>query len=104
MGFKTIRTSDLSGKVLKDEDLVNVVIRSAPGLDEPKQLDAGKDELAKLVTVTDLVQLELRHADGTTEEISCTAEEFAKVVKPEVVEKAAGLRGRRPGQRPGNGN
>ena len=103
MGYKTLRTSDLSGKVLKDDELVNVVVRSAPGLDEAKQFDASKDEMAKLVTVSDLVALELRYPDGTVTEVSCTAEEFAKVVKPEVVEHAAGLRGRRPGQRPGNG-
>jgi hypothetical protein len=103
VGFKTIRTSDLSGKVLKIEDLVNVIVRSAPGLDEARQLDASRDELEKLVTLADLVNLEIRHADGKVKEVSCTAEEFAKVVKPDVLKNAPGLRGRRPGQRPGNG-
>ena len=101
MGFKTLRTSDLSGRLLEDEDVVNVVIRAAPGIDAPKQFDCSWDEIATLVTIADLVSLEVRLPDGTTQELSCTAEEFGKVVPDRVVAEAAGLRGRRPGQRPG---
>lgn len=100
MGYRTIRTSDLSGKTLEDDDIVHVVVRSAPGLQEAKQFDCSADELEKLCTLGDLVNLEVRRADGDAEEIFCTAEEFAKIISNEELAALPGLRGRRPGYSP----
>ena len=95
-----MRTSDLSGADLKDDEVVTVVVRSHPDLSEGKVFDAAQDELAALKPVTNLVQLELRYADGTTKELAVTKTELSKVVPDSVLEAADGLRGRRTGFKP----
>lgn len=102
IGYKTVRTSDLSGVDLKDDEVVTVAVKSHPELSEGgKVFDASHDELAGLKPVTNLVSLELRYADGTTKEVMVTRADFAKVVPEEVLKKADSLRGRRTGFRPG---
>jgi hypothetical protein len=103
VGFRTIRTSDLSGQVLHDGEVVNVVVRVAPGLTEAKQFDCSAAEIDQLVAINDLVRLEVRGSDGKVAEVACTAEEFAKVVDAKTLAGLSGVRGRRPGQRAGNG-
>lgn len=98
MGFRQIRTSDLTGNELKDEDVVTVVVRTAN-----KVFDATAEELAPLKRVTNIVELELRHPDGNTETVLCTQTEFAKVVTPEKLESFDNSRGRRSGFSPKNG-
>lgn len=98
MGYKQIRTSDISGAVLADDQVITVVVRS-----EGKLFDATKEELTGLKRVTNVVELELRHPDGETEEILVSKADFDKVVTAEVLANADNIRGRRNGYRPPNG-
>src|SRR4028118_1500575 len=100
MGYKTIRTSDLTGAVLEAPQVVTVIVRSHPQLTEPTPFDAGADEVAALRSRQDLVVLELKRADGTGETVICSVEDFDAVVPAEVVRNAPGTRGRRPGYSP----
>lgn len=99
MGYKSIRTSDLSGEILADDKVVTVVVRAAG-----KLFDASAEELAGLKRVTNVVELELRQADGTSEEIIVSKTDFDKVVTPEVLANADSIRGRRNGWKPSNGD
>lgn len=95
MGYRNIRTSDISGKVLQDDEVVTVVIRSLG-----KQFDAAPGELAALKPLTNVVEVELRHPDGKTNDFIVSQADFDKVVTPEVLAVADGLRGRRNGYKP----
>jgi hypothetical protein len=96
MGYKSIRTSDISGNILPDDKVITVVVRSAG-----KLFDASAEELEGLKRVTNVVELELRHADGSSEEINVSKSDFDKVVTPEVLAAADNIRGRRNGFKPG---
>lgn len=100
MGYKQIRTSDLSGDILDDSAVVTVVVRSHPDLQEGKIFDASAEELAPLKTVDNLVALELRLPDGTTKEQVCTKTEFSKLISTEQLNEFDSVRGRRTGYRP----
>lgn len=105
MGFKTVRTSDLSGTDLAEADVVTVLVKGHPDLSENKVLDASAAELKPLKTVTGLVELELKSADGTVKTVYVTNTELAKVIPMDVLQKAGNARGRRTGFRPAtNGN
>ncbi|MCO4274306.1 hypothetical protein NG701_07665 [Pseudarthrobacter sp. HLT3-5] len=95
MGYKNIRTSDISGKTLEDDQVITVVVR---GLG--KLFDASKDELDGLKRLTNVVEIELRHPDGNTEEFITSKGDFDKVVTPEVLAAADNIRGRRNGFTP----
>lgn len=95
MGYKSIRTSDISGEILADDKVITVVVRSAG-----KLFDASAEELAGLKRVTNVVELELRQPDGTSEEITVSKSDFEKVVTPEVLANADNIRGRRNGFKP----
>lgn len=95
MGYKSIRTSDISGNILPDDKVITVVVRSAG-----KLFDASAEELEGLKRVTNVVELELRHADGSSEEIIVSKGDFDKVVTPEVLAAADNIRGRRNGYKP----
>lgn len=99
MGFKQVRTSDLSGKELHDDEVVNIVVRTHSKLDEPKQIDTAEAEIAALKTVSGLAELEFRRADGTSNTVFTTEAELAKVVPLDVLQAADGIRGRRRGVR-----
>lgn len=94
-----VRTSDVSGDDLADEDVVTVTYRDAE-----KRFDASKEELAALKRVNNAVSLEYRYPDGTTENVLVNRADFDKLVTPEILEKADSIRGRRSGFRPGNGS
>ena len=100
MGFKTIRTSDLSGVDVADEQLVTVVVRTHPDISETKQFDAAADALSGWKAMTNLVSLELKRPDGRVTELTVTLDAFNKLVPAEVLAGASGTRGRRPGFRP----
>lgn len=95
MGYKSIRTSDITGATLDDDKVITVVVRSAG-----KLFDASAEELAGLKRVTNIVELELRHANGKSEEILVSQADFDKVVSAEVLAKADSIRGRRNGFTP----
>jgi hypothetical protein len=95
MGYKSIRTSDISGEIVEDDKVVTVVVRSVG-----KLFDAKAEELEGLKRLTNVVELELRHADGNTEEIIVSKTDFDKVVTAEVLANADSIRGRRNGFTP----
>lgn len=95
MGFVSKRTSDISGAIIDDEQVITAVVRS---LD--KKFDATANELAGLKRLTNVIEVELQHADGHEEEIIVNRSEFDKVVIDEVLQRADTVRGRRQGFRP----
>jgi hypothetical protein len=95
VGYKNIRTSDISGKTLEDHEVITVVVR---GLG--KLFDASKEELDGLKRLNNVVEIELRHPDGNTEEFITSKTDFDKVVTPEVLAAADNIRGRRNGFTP----
>jgi hypothetical protein len=100
MGFRSVRVSDISGIELNESEAVNVVIRDHPK-SEPRQFDASQEELKALKTVGNLVSLEYRFADGTSQDVFVTATEFAKLVPDDKLSGFDAVRGRRKGFRPG---
>jgi hypothetical protein len=104
MGYKQVRTSDLSGQDLKDDEIVTVVVKGHPIVTDNKVFDTTEDELAPLKTVSGLVELEIRNAAGSTRSVYVTAAELAKVIPDEKLQGFDSTRGRRSGYRPGNGN
>jgi hypothetical protein len=84
---------------LQDDQVVNVVVRH-PDHEEGRQFDASQEELKALKTVGNLVALEYRLADGSSQEVFSTVAEFAKVVPAEKFQTFDQLRGRRKGFRP----
>jgi hypothetical protein len=103
MGFRTIRTSDLTGAVLEDAQVVSVVVRQHPDLEEAKVFDASAEELKGLKTVDNLVSIELKMPDGSVQEANCTVEDFNALVPKKVLDAASGTRGRRKGFSPNGG-
>lgn len=95
VGYKSIRTSDISGEIVEDDQVVTVVVRSVG-----KLFDAKAEELADLKRLTNVVELELRHPDGSTEEIIVSKSDFDKVVTADVLASADHIRGRRNGFTP----
>lgn len=75
MGYKSIRTSDIRGEVVEDDQVVTVVVRA-----EGKLFDAKPEELAPLKPLTNVVELELRKPDGSSEEVIVSRADFDKVV------------------------
>lgn len=98
MGFKQIRTSDLTGNELKDQDVITVAVKTAG-----KVFDASADELAPLKRLNNVITLEFKHPNGDVEEVLCTQAEFSKLVVPEKLESFDNLRGRRSGFKPHKG-
>lgn len=104
MAIKTSKVSDLDGS---DDADYGVVIRDYPELDAARLLDVTKAQADELIVqaVTDVLTVEVRLADGSTKQVLISKAELDKWLgKPDVLKNAAYLRGRRPGQSPGNGN
>lgn len=90
--------SDISGNDIPEGQTVNVLYRA-----EQKQFEASRDELAGLKRLTNVVELEFRYPDGTSESVLVSKTEAEKLITAEVLEKADSIRGRRSGVRI-NGN
>lgn len=99
MAIRNIRVSDLTGEVIPDGELVEVIIRSHPNLDAPKRLDAANVELQGLGDSANIVTIELKH-NGASRTVNVTLDDFEKVVPKDALKNAAPTRGRRPGYRP----
>lgn len=101
VGFRQIRVSDLTGAEAKDDEVVTIIVRSHPDLDEPKQFDALPIEVKDLKPAPNLVALEIRN--GETTEMVVTVAEFNKLAPniAAVLENADPIKGRRKGFRPG---
>ncbi|SIS12177.1 hypothetical protein [Williamsia sterculiae] len=95
MGFKQIRTSDLTGVELKEADVVTVAVKSAG-----KVFDAAAEELSALKRLTNVIELEFRHPDGELETVLCSKTEFEKLVSTAQLDTFDNLRGRRSGFSP----
>ncbi|WKK71486.1 hypothetical protein Q0F99_19300 [Rathayibacter oskolensis] len=102
MGFRQIRVSDLTGAEATEDEIVTIIVRQHPDLDEPKQFDALPIEVKDLKPAANLVSLEIRN--GETTEMVVTLAEFNKLA-PNIsatLENADGLKGRRKGYKPGS--
>lgn len=98
MARKTVLISDLTGAEAEESEFISLIVRQHPAIDAPKQLDVLPDEVAKLKSVDNLVVVEIKN--GETKEVVMTLAEFRKLCPDEVVQGAAGTRGRRPGFSP----
>lgn len=101
MAYKSVRISDISGVEGNDEDFVLLVVREHPGLEEPVQIDVLPEEIKGLKSAGNLVVLEVRNGDETTQ-VVVTLNEFNKLSPnmDDILANADGLRGRRRGYRP----
>lgn len=101
MAWVSKMASDLTGVEGKAEDFVEVTVRSAPGLSEPKKLDVLPDEIKDLKGAGELVVLEVGN-NGDKEQLIVTLAEWKKLSPKidEIVAKAPGVKGRRPGWKP----
>lgn len=103
MATKVSKVSDLDGATDAD---YGVVIRGYPGVEGAKLLDvtAEQAEALQALAVKDSVTVEIRNPDSSTRALQIPVAAFNKWVgKPEVVQNAAHLKGRRPGYSPTNG-
>lgn len=100
MAIRNVKVSDITNVELKDDDAIRVIVRGHPKLSDDKQLDAATGELDALKTVSNLVNIEVQYADGTSKEMFATAVELEKVIPLVVLEAADGLRGRRKNYKP----
>ncbi|MGH3785615.1 MAG: hypothetical protein ACRDRG_03495 [Pseudonocardiaceae bacterium] len=81
MGQRVVRFSDLTNKIIEDDDaVVRVVIEKHPALqDGPVELEASEDEIESIRKgALDVVSLKLYH-DGTAETITMEIEAFNKL-------------------------
>lgn len=102
MAWVSKRVSDLSGTEASDDKFVDLVVRSAPGLEQPVKLDVLREEIKNLKSAGELVILEVGN-NGDKEQLIVTLAEWKKLSPKidEIVANAPGLKGRRPGYRPG---
>lgn len=99
MALVSRMVSDITGKEGEQDEFATVIIRDHPAVDEPKALDALPSEVEGLKDAPGVVTVEVK-ANGETREFVVLLSDFRKVVPDEVVKKARGTRGRRPGFRP----
>lgn len=99
MALVSRMVSDITGKEAADSEFATLVVRDHVAVDEPKALDVLPEEVASLKDAPGVVTVELKTASGTREFVVLLSD-FRKVVPDEVVKRARGTRGRRPGFRP----
>lgn len=104
MATKVSKVSDLDGAIDAD---YGVVVRGYPGVEGAKLLDVTASQADDLLgrAVKNTVTVEVRKPDTTVQAVQVSKAELDKWVgKPEVIQNAAHLKGRRPGYSPtGNG-
>lgn len=100
MGYVSKRVSDLTGVEAPDDQFVELIIRKAPGLEEPVRLDVLPDEIKGLKSAGEVVVLEIRN--GENKQLIVSLAEWKKLAPniDEIVANADGMRGRRKGFRP----
>jgi hypothetical protein len=98
VAFVRRMVSDISGAEAPERDFLTLVVRQHPSVDEPKALDVLPSEVDALRAAGDVVVLEVKGRAGTTR-IFVTLPVFRTFVGDEVVQRARGTRGRRPGAR-----
>ncbi|MEV0360120.1 hypothetical protein AB0H71_29080 [Nocardia sp. NPDC050697] len=97
MGYQVVhqRTSDLTGEIIPDNEVVTVALRS-----QGKVFDATAAELSGLKLLSNVVELEYRYPDKEPESVFCTEAELAKLIPADKMEKFDALKGRRTGYSP----
>jgi hypothetical protein len=98
LAIKQTKVSDLDGS---DDAEYGVVVRDYPDLDAARILDVTKDQAEGLVAlaVTDILTVEVRLPDNSVKQVLIRKVDLDKWLgKPEVLQEAAYLRGRRPGE------
>lgn len=90
--------SDISGTDADESEFVKLTVRQHPACDEPKSLDVLPKEIEGLKDAGNLVILEV--TNGEKRQIVVSLADFRKLVSDDVVKKAPGTRGRRPGYSP----
>lgn len=100
MAKEQVTRSDVTKNLIPDNEVVNVVVKGHPKLDEAKQIDSCAEELAPLKFATGLVEVEFRPASGQNYSRFVTAAELEKVIPLDILQAADGTRGRRPGTSP----
>jgi hypothetical protein len=88
--------SDITGTEAPGRDFVTLVVRAHPVIEEPKALDVLPAEVDLLRSAADVVVLESKR-DGQVRRFFVTLTEFRRYVDDDVVARARGTRGRRPG-------
>jgi hypothetical protein len=88
--------SDITGTEAPGKDFVTLVVRAHPVTEEPKALDVLPAEVDLLRSAADVVVLESK-GDGQVRRFFVTLTEFRRYVDDDVVARARGTRGRRPG-------
>jgi hypothetical protein len=98
VAFVRRMVSDISGAEGPERDFLTLVVRRHPTVDGPRALDVLRSEVEALRAAGDVVVQEVKGSAGTTQ-IVVTLGEFRTHVPDEVVMRARGTRGRRPGAR-----
>lgn len=88
--------SDITGTEAPGREFVTLVVRAHPVTEQPKALDVLPDEIEMLRCAADVVVLESKR-DGKVRRFFVTLTEFRRYVADDVVVRARGTRGRRPG-------
>ena len=82
MGQRVVRFSDLTNKIIDDEDVVRIVVEQHPALQNgPVEIEASKEEVAPIRNRTlDVVSLKIFMGDGSEpESVTMEIEAFNKL-------------------------
>lgn len=99
MAIVSRMVSDITGAEANEEAFVVLTVREHPAITEPKALDVLPAEIESLKDAGDIVVLEV--SNGEKKQLVVKLADFRKLVSDELVVKARGTRGRRPGFSPG---
>ena len=97
MAIISRRVSDLTGTEAEESRFVKLVVRRHPAVDEPKVLDVLPEEIAGLDEAGGVVVLEVH--DGEKRQLVVPLSRFREICSDDVVARAPGTRGRKPGYR-----
>lgn len=95
MGYKQLRVSDISGVELSDKEAVEVTVKSAS-----KKFDCSTEELKAFKPIANVVELEVKNANGEVSTVLVTKTEFSKLIPEDKLASFDSSRGRRSGFSP----
>ncbi|MCA1565856.1 MAG: hypothetical protein LC803_09500 [Acidobacteria bacterium] len=101
MAIVSRMVSDLTGQEGNETDFVTLTVREHPSITEPKALDVLPDEISDLKDAGNVVVAEVTN-NGDKRQFVVMLADFRKLVSDDVLVKARGIRGRRPGWSPTN--
>lgn len=99
MALVSKMVSDISGTEADEAAFVQLIVKQHPAIDSPRSLDVLPAEVEKLKEANNVVIVEVRN-NGDSREVALTHAEFRKLCSDDLVTKARGTRGRRPGFSP----